>query len=836
MSETPDKEKRLKQPAKTKGAQGPQGRLKTWTANVRKSAAKKLPGRLRIFKEPVRQRWALIVVTSFVAAFLMAPGSARFHHLTVGEPAKETIVSPITFKVIDDAATSKKRDKALRSALPVYDFDDEMVHDVQSRIDTAFAFMQDYLKREAEFRKRLAETGDEAADKAKKASPKAKSFKPLDDKTLRIRFEHLLGASVSPSTFSVLKERGFNSRIERDLRSLVIPVLLKGVALSRDLVMREGKTGILLWSRSEQKFEPLKDLSSIFDLKEAINFINVEDEAGRDPGVSRAIRRLAMDLINVNIAFNREKTVELKQKALNSVEQVYFQVAKGEPIIREGEPATEGHISKIEGLNKANPPYSRYMILAGMALIIILLLRLTFFFSERYLERSQYATQDLLLFSVLLIGTIVLVRFFAGLSPLVASAGAEMSARSILYAAPVATGAMLTSLMVDARMAFLFAALAAVTSALAVEGDVYLFAFYLISGIVGLHGLTRITVRSSILRAGLVVGVANMISILAVKMALGQLTSVEQLYEIGLGFLGGVLSGLLVSGLAPLLEPLGYTTNVKLLELANFNHPLLKKMAMEAPGTYHHSIMVGNLAEAAAESIGANPLLARVGAYYHDIGKACRNTKPTYFIENQHGITNPHDKLEPSMSALILVSHVKYGIEKSREYRLGAPITDIIQQHHGTNLIRFFYNKAIERTGKNPQSVTEDKYRYAGPRPQSKEAALVMMADVVEAACRTLQDPTPARIQKRVQTLIMGLFSEGQLDESTLTLKDLHAITKSFVRALQGMLHHRIDYPEQPKSKEKTNGDTPGQQAERDRNRSSRVQEEDGKTIRRLGL
>jgi len=276
---------------------------------------------------------------------------------------------------------------------------------------------------------------------------------------------------------------------------------------------------------------------------------------------------------------------------------------------------------------------------------------------------------------------------------------------------------------------------------------------------------------------------------------------------------------------------------VRLLELANLNHPLLKNLAMEAPGTYHHSIMVGNIAEAAAGLTGANPLLARVGAYYHDIGKVGKKAKPNYFIENQQRGFNPHDKLEPSMSALILVAHVKQGVEKAREFRLGTPISDIIQQHHGTNLIRFFYNKALERAGKDHHStVSEDKYRYPGPRPRTKEAALVMMADVVEAACRSLSDPTPARIQKTVQTLIMALFTEGQLDSSNLTLKDLHAVTKSFVRALQGIHHGRVEYPAEARAREKTNGDSAGQQADKDRIRPGRLEDQGGKTIRRLGL
>lgn len=827
----------LSEKNKSAGEVNPLERAMQRVGTVRKSISKRLPAWTTGLKEPKWQRWVLIIVTSLVAAFMLAPNYTRVYSLTTGEPATETIISPITFKVIDEEATSKNRDEVFKSVRPVYDLDDEIVHDVQARIIAAFNFMKDYLTKEAEYRSREADPPKASAASGDKKASTSKTFRPLDPDTLRTRFENLLGARLSSPNFALLKARGFNGRIQRDVRSLVVPVLLKGVVLSRELVLRDGKHGILLRSKSKEKLEPLNDLSSIYDLKEAVNFINnQENDPSSDSAYSRAVRQVAMDLINVNITYNREESAKLKQKALTSVKPVYFQVAKGEPIIREGEPVNKGHQIKLAGLNKSNPAYSRYMILMGLTLLLALLLQLCFYFSERYLERSRYATEDLLLFCLVLVGTITMVRFIASFSPLMASVGEGMEGRSILFAAPVATGAMLASLMVDARIAFIFAALIAVTSTFAVEGDVYLFAFYFLSGIVGLLGMAKITDRTSVLRAGLLVALVNVVSILAIKMAMGELTELEDLYEVGLGFLGGVFSGLLVSGLAPLLEPLGYTTNVRLLELANLNHPLLKNMALHAPGTYHHSIMVGNLAEGAAEQIGANPLLARVGALYHDIGKVGKKAKPYYFIENQERGGNPHDKLEPSMSALILLSHVKNGVEKARECKLGAPIIDIIQQHHGTNLIRFFYAKAIERAGKSPQSVSEDKYRYPGPRPQTKEAALVMLADVVEAACRTLTEPTPARIQKRVQTLVMSLFSEGQLDQSTLTLKDLHAITRSFVRSLQGILHTRIDYPAGSEAREKNNGDLNKQPAEKQRNKPGRAAEENGTNIRRLGL
>jgi len=768
---------------------------------------------------------------------MMAPTSFRIYTLTVGEPAPETIVSPITFKVIDEAATAKNRDEVLKSVMPVYDFDDKMVEDVNERIRRAFAAMREYLAEEEEHRSRSIAGPKEGPPTPEKRPRGAKSFRPQDDNTLRTRFEALLGAMVSPAGFALLKAQGFSEQTEKDLRALVVPVLSKGVVASREQTMREGKQGILLRAKSKDKLEPLKDLSAIFDLKESYNFINVDDkDPGRDPALSRTLRRLAMDLVNINITFNREKTDALKREAEAQAKTVYFQVLKGESIVKEGEPANEGHVRKLEGLNKANPAYSRYVILLGYTLLLVLLLRFCFYFSEKYLDRAVHATEDLLLFCLVLLGMVILVRFFHSLAPVVGSAGQGPSPRAILFAAPVATGAMLAALMVDARIAFIFAALLAVTASLAVEGDVYLFSFYFLSGVVGLHGMTRITDRTSILRAGLVVGVINMVSVVAVKMAYGQLSTLRDLYEAGFGFLGGVQSGLLVSGLAPLLEPLGYVTNVRLLEIASLNHPLLKEMSLEAPGTYHHSMMVGNLAESAAELIGANPLLTRVGALYHDIGKVGRKTKTSYFIENQgRGVSNPHDKLEPSMSALILVSHVKHGVEKAREHRLAKPIVDIIQQHHGSGLIRFFYQKAQERADRDHHTVSEDKYRYPGPRPQTKEAALVMLADVCEAASRTLTDPTPARIQKLVQSLIMALFSEGQLDQSTLTLKDIHAITRSFVRTLQGILHSRIDYPSEKGAQEKSNGDI-HRQPDRYRNRPGKAGEDSATNIRRLGL
>ena len=256
----------------------------------------------------------------------------------------------------------------------------------------------------------------------------------------------------------------------------------------------------------------------------------------------------------------------------------------------------------------------------------------------------------------------------------------------------------------------------------------------------------------------------------------------------------GIGSSFIALGLLPVIEHLfGYTTDIRLLELANLEHPLLEAMMVEAPGTYHHSLIVGNLAKAAAESIGAHPLLTRVSAYYHDVGKL---KMPHYFIENRTDFEDIHKDLTPHMSALVILSHVREGVELAERYKLGPKITDMIREHHGTSIVSYFYGRAKELEDPKLHLVDEKDFRYTGPKPQTKEAGIIMLADAVEAASRILAEPTPKRIETHVQNIIEQIFLDGQLDECELTLKDLHAIQKSFIAILIGIFHHRIQYPE----------------------------------------
>jgi putative nucleotidyltransferase with HDIG domain len=389
----------------------------------------------------------------------------------------------------------------------------------------------------------------------------------------------------------------------------------------------------------------------------------------------------------------------------------------------------------------------------------------------------------------------VIVKVALTFSETVALQGAlPQSNHSVYFGIPIAIGSMVICLFLGLEGAMGISLLGAVAVTLLFQNRLDLFIYYYLNSILAAYWIQNCRERKVFIQAGLKLGLFNIVIASAIGLYTTELSAANMLWNAAFAFLGGIGVGIIALGLAPLIEiGFGFKTDITLLELANLDQPILKKLMIDAPGTYHHSIIVGSLVEAAAAEIGANPLLAKVCAYYHDIGKI---NKPLYLIENQRDGKNRHDKLAPSMSSLILISHIKHGVEIASKNKLGKQITDTIRQHHGTSLIQFFYDKAKQLRGE--ENVKIDDFRYPGPKPQTREAGLVMLADVVEAASRTLEMPTPARIQGLVQNLISKIFSDGQLDNCELTLKDLHNIAKSFNQILNGIYHHRIEYSESP--------------------------------------
>lgn len=357
-----------------------------------------------------------------------------------------------------------------------------------------------------------------------------------------------------------------------------------------------------------------------------------------------------------------------------------------------------------------------------------------------------------------------------------------------IFYIPFAVIPMLAAILFEELALSLLITLASSVSIAYLVRDIQAELLFLISGMASIILVRGCRKRMTIIRAGFIVG------------ALGAITSFfinhfkvqnPQLYFMFI--LNGIVSGVIVIGILPIFEYLFKTvTNISLLELADFNQPLLQRMTMEAPGTYHHSLVVGNLSEAACLAVGANALLARIGAYYHDIGKL---EKPEYFSENQEVEKNKHDTLSPTMSKLVIMNHVHEGLELAKKYRLNPRLIDFIQRHHGTSLVYYFYRRALESLEED-QEVREEGFRYPGPKPNTKETAVVLLADSVEAAARALKEPTPSNIKDVVHKIINNKFIDRQLDECDLTLKDLEKISAVFIRILSGIYHARVTYPE----------------------------------------
>ncbi len=348
-----------------------------------------------------------------------------------------------------------------------------------------------------------------------------------------------------------------------------------------------------------------------------------------------------------------------------------------------------------------------------------------------------------------------------------------------------------TLLLVDRKISLIINGFNCVFISCAVGFNAEIILLAIVNAILGSVILRKMQQRNDILYCSLYIAVINVIFAFSLGLLLSD-NIAEVARKASFTLAGGIISGVLTIGFLPFFEStFDIVTTIKLLELSNPNNPLLKRLLMEAPGTYHHSILVGNLSEVAAEEVGGNPVLARVASYYHDIGKIKR---PYFFKENQIGNDNPHNKISANLSTLIITSHIKDGEELAKDYKIPSVIQDIIKQHHGTTLVKYFYLTA-KNSSENPDEVNEENFRYPGPKPQTKEAAIIMLADSTEAAVRSISEPTKGKIEEMVNNIVKARLKEGQLDECDLTLKEIEKIKKTFVKVLMGIYHQRIEYP-----------------------------------------
>ncbi|SMP39487.1 HD family phosphohydrolase [Anoxynatronum buryatiense] len=492
------------------------------------------------------------------------------------------------------------------------------------------------------------------------------------------------------------------------------------------------------------------------------------------------LRETAVTIINSTIRpnefLNVEATENARQEAEESIEPVV--IRRGEAILRQGDRVTADRLALMRELGLVEGEYQpNYLLYAGITLVVLLVMLLFVGYLWQFHPVLLHQLDKLLLIVLIITLISLMTRPIFILSP---------------YLIPTAAGAMLLSLLVDPRLALMANTMITLLVGLSTGNNVLMIMMGLVGGTAGVLSMMNTQQRGNIFISGVIIGAANVVMVTVFRLV-GMHESVRLWMDLIYAFLNGILCAVLTIGSLPFWEyTFSILTPLKLIELSNPSHPLLKRLLMEAPGTYHHSIVVGNLAESAVNAVGGDGLLVRTGAFYHDIGKLKR---PFFFKENQYMMENPHDKLAPSLSALIITGHVKEGLEIALKHRLPVKIRAFIEEHHGTTLAAYFFHKA-KSASSEPEKIDEHMYRYNGPIPQSRETAILMLADSVEAAVRSMENPTRDRIEQMVQKIIQGKLDDGQLEDSQLTLRELKEVRKIFTRILAGILHERIQYPE----------------------------------------
>lgn len=533
----------------------------------------------------------------------------------------------------------------------------------------------------------------------------------------------------------------------------------------------------------------IRDLSE--DLRHARE--EVAEAARKDTPSAKAaavVRTVATQALRPNQVLDRRKTAAAQEAAARAIPPISYRITRGDKIIGAGETVTQEDLDKFTALGLLNPQLELTtglavcVLAAAMVLLVVLFIARTL--PALYTDHRRLA----------LLAVIVLLSIF-GLK-----VGATMLGLSFAGGQPgylgmmsVAAAGMLVSVLLDMHLAVLVVALLAVQSGLIMNHEIRFTVMTLMSSLVGIVSVGSVRSKNNLLRTTAALAGAN----LCLVWLLGLLLR-DSLPELATGSVWAVGAAAFATflfwfGVLALEKPFGILTHTTLLEMSATDQPLLKQLCAVAPGTYAHSMMVGTLAEAGAQAIGADPLLCRVGGYYHDIGKMKR---PEFFVENQRR-ENVHGRLSASLSALIITAHVRDGVEMAQAHRLPQEIRDIIAQHHGTTLIRYFYHQALADCGGSDEAPPglEERFRYPGPRPQTREAAIVMLADTVEAAARCLDKPNPERLEALIDSLLRDKIEDGQFDECVLTFKDLKGISEAFLHVLAAMLHGRIDYPEE---------------------------------------
>jgi len=681
----------------------------------------------------------------------------------------------------DDDATELKRTEAEAAIPALYLVETDLIEDKVKALTSSFFEAREILAKDA--------FSEEAADKR---TDRAELLKELHEK---------LDGAFPEETLEVLLRYDFSPMLENRLLRLLNDVLRDGIVGDRGELLREYRSGIMVSDGTMASERLLQDVLQKRDLSSARDYLRQESQ--NIPGLSAREKATLVpyleSLIAPTLVFDSEETLTRRREAADKIRPVEVRIRQGQIIVRAEERVTERAQQQLNVLRSLSEPQLPLVQAIGYFIIATILIytlwRYFFYYQTYYQTRVRRIRSKTVLILCVIVFELIVLRFGTALADILGERFQEIPDPFILYyCIPLAFGALLITLLVDINLGLMSSTILALITGL-FYGSIDITIFTMIGCIAGIYSIRQYKDRAAILKSGLTIGVANMMTLAALGLLRQTPMSFTEMLGIAaLALMNGVFASALASILLPALEAaFQTTTDVRLLELSNLNSPVLRRLAVDAPGTYHHGLMLATFAEAAAESIEANPLVARVGAYYHDIGKM---SKPEYFVENQGYGGNKHEELSPNMSCLVIASHVKDGMHFAKMAGLPPRICDMIPQHHGTRIMTFFYKKALDAAGGDESKIVEADFRYPGPRPQSREAAILMMADSVEAASRTLgETPAPAQIEGMINRVVDDIVADGQFDECDITLRDIRRVKDSFFKIIAGSLHHRIEYP-----------------------------------------
>ncbi len=703
--------------------------------------------------------------------------SLPYLYSSLGEIANEDVISPLTAEIEPVDRDSQQKESLAQRVPPIFDYDENIIPQWLAKWKVTFKTIRKEFYSDPKRNLR----GSSILDQLSK------------------RVTQYSGQTLRPRDLLYLHENKFSPQVEETFFKLT--EFLKVRLISNiDVFFSYYATGITVRQYNQGLRESLiTDISRIWSLDQAKEVLSRYPSIIKDKKLYNA--RVTVEIIDYlippNLSLNQSETDQRTQQYLKASKQPVIKIKKGQILIHRGEKLTEQHLQLIQSLKELTSPITTLKRFSLTSIVIFSFLFILFSLHLGYHRFWSLSFKDICIFLIVTSFTLIALKYGSQwLKFIFSSYGFEQLTDFLI---PLATGGIMLQLMIGRSASYAFTLIVSAISSLFLDQTFTFSIFAFVTTAFAIHTVGDCRSRVDLFKSGAWSGLVGAVILLAfgVVQTLGfkETPWISIFASSFFAFLSGIFATALTNFLIPLFESIfGYTTSLKLIELANFHHPLLHSLMMKAPGTYHHSVIVGSLAEIAADQIKANGLLARVSAYYHDIGKM---NKPLYFIENQNPGNNPHDHLQPSMSAKILFSHVKNGVKMGRDYRLGSKVINIIEQHHGTTLTSYFFNKAKETEEASMGSVEEDHFRYPGPKPQTREAGIVMLADACEAATRSISDPTPGKIQAMVHHIVSKRFLEEQFSDCELTFKDLQLIEIHFTRTLVSLHHHRIEYPGQ---------------------------------------